>query len=153
MPPVSKHGLTAKDIVRQLDRQLPEPLLAVENTDIDDEALGTLRMPDIMVAPRSAFDTDAVDPRQVALAVKNVSRSNPENDYVRKMADYAAMRIDDYLIVDPRDGTRLHATEIGPKGTGPEYLARTPYIYGDVIDIAGIRINTTGLPRYGRDTR
>lgn len=155
MSPVPRHGLTARDITRQLDRQLPEPLVAIENIDVDDESLATLRMPDIAVAPRSAFDTDAdaADPREIILAIEVVSRSNPENDYVRKMSDYAAMGIDDYLIVDPRDGTCLHATEVGSKGAGPEYLVRTAYTYGDTIDIAGVRIDTTGLPRYGRESR
>ncbi|MEY9845262.1 Uma2 family endonuclease [Streptacidiphilus sp. MAP5-3] len=156
MSPVPKHGLAAKDVVRQLDAQLPEPLLAVENTDTDDASLGKLRMPDIMVAPRAAFDTDedAVDARELVLAVEIVSRSNPDNDYVRKMADYAAMGIEHYLIVDPRDGTCLYATEVGSKGQGPEYLLRTSYPYGDVIRIGDLAtIDTTGLPRYGEKGR
>lgn len=152
----SNPAATTRSGVRQLDAQLPEPLLAVENTDTDDPVLGKLRMPDIMVAPRAAFDTDedAVDARELVLAVEIVSRSNPDNDYVRKMADYAAMGIEHYLIVDPRDGTCLHASEIGSKGQGPEYLLRTSYVYGDVIHIGDLAdVDTAGLPRYGEKTR
>ncbi|MEY9964915.1 hypothetical protein ABIA33_002957 [Streptacidiphilus sp. MAP12-16] len=61
MSPVPLHGLTAKRIVRQLDAQLTPPLAAFESTDTDEEHLGKLRIPDIVVVPEQAMER--VDPR------------------------------------------------------------------------------------------
>ncbi|MEW1914650.1 Uma2 family endonuclease [Kitasatospora sp. NPDC085895] len=149
MSPVPLHGLTAKRIVRQLDAQLTPPFAAFENTDTDDERLGKLRIPDIVVVPEPAMErTTPLDPRDITLAVEIVSRSNPDSDYIKKTADYAAMGIPHYLIVDPRLGTCLHLFQIGTLDGRPAYEARMPYKYGDAIPIGNLLINTSGLPLY-----
>ena len=149
MAPNPMHGFTAKKIVRQLDSQLAPGLEAFENTDTEEAGLGKLRMPDVFVVPsESMLQTEAIDPREISLVVEIVSRSNPENDYVEKTADYAAMGIPHYLIVDPRKGTCLHQFEIGTEGGVTAYQGRIPYKYGDVIPIGELRIDTNGLPLY-----
>lgn len=149
MSPVPMHGLTAKRIVRQLDAQLPPPLGAFENTDTDEEHLGKLRIPDIVVVPEQAMErTTPLDPREIRLAIEIVSRSNPDNDYVKKTADYPAMGIPNYLIIDPRQGTCLHLFQIGIVQGKPAYEGRMPYKYGDTITIGDLAIDTSGLPLY-----
>jgi Uma2 family endonuclease len=149
MSPVPMHGLTAKRIVRQLDAQLTAPLAAFENTDTDEEHLGKLRIPDIVVVPEQAMErTTPLDPREIRLAVEIVSRSNPDNDYVKKTADYPAMGIPHYLIVDPREGTCLHLFQIGTVQGRPAYEGRMPYKYGEAITIGDLVIDTSGLPLY-----
>ncbi|MEY9848782.1 Uma2 family endonuclease [Streptacidiphilus sp. MAP5-3] len=149
MSPVPQHGLAAKRIVRQLDAQLPVPLAAFRNTDTDDEHLGKLRIPDIVVVAEEVMNTaNPLDPREIALAVEIVSRSNPDNDYVRKVADYAAMEIPDYLIVDPRNGTARHLWHIVVKDGRPVYDNQVSYSFGDVIPIGDLRIDTSVLPLY-----
>ncbi|MCC3769810.1 Uma2 family endonuclease [Streptomyces sp. UNOC14_S4] len=149
MSPVPQHGLTAKRIVRQLDAQLPEPLAAFGNTDTDDEHLGKLRIPDIVVVPEEAMDTTSpLDPREITLAVEIVSRSNPDNDYVKKVADYAAMGIPHYLIVDPRSGTARHLWAVVAKEGRPVYDNQVSYAYGEIIPIGDLRIGTSDLPLY-----
>lgn len=149
MSPVPQHGLVAKRIVRQLDAQLPAPLAAFENTDTDDEHLGKLRIPDIVVVAEEAMNTTSpLDPREISLAVEIVSRSNPDNDYVKKVADYAAMGIPDYLIVDPRNGTARHLWQIVAKNGRRVYDNQVTYSFGDTIPIGELRIDTSDLPLY-----
>ncbi|MEU3756370.1 Uma2 family endonuclease [Streptomyces olivoreticuli] len=149
MSPVPQHGLTAKRIVRQLDAQLPEPLAAFENTDTGDEHLGKLRVPDIVVVPEEVMNTTSpLDPREITLAIEIVSRSNPDNDYVRKVADYAAMGIPHYLIVDPRSGTARHLWAVVAKEGRPVYDNQVSYTYGETVPIGSLRIDTASLPLY-----
>ncbi|PNE39910.1 Uma2 family endonuclease [Streptomyces noursei] len=149
MSPVPQHGLTAKRIVRQLDAQLPRPLAAFENTDTDDEHLGKLRIPDIVVVPEEAMNTtNPLDPREITLAVEIVSRSNPDNDYVKKVADYAAMGIPHYLIVDPRSGTARHLWSVVAKEGRQVYDNQVSYVYGETIPIGDLHIDTSILPLY-----
>ena len=150
MSPVPRHGLTARRIIRQLEAQLPAPLGAFTDTDAEDALLGKLRLPDVFVTSEEAMDVQArsLDAHEITLAIEIVSKSNPENDYVSKTADYPAMGIPHYLIVDPRDGTCLHQFEIGSHNGRPAYLGRIPYKYGDVVPIGDLRIDTGNLPLY-----
>lgn len=95
--------------------------------------------------------TTPLDPREITLAIEIVSQSNPDSDYVKKAADYPAMGIPHYLIVDPRRGTCLHLFEIGVEQGRPAYLGRLPYKYGDAIPIGDLVIETSGLPLYKDD--
>lgn len=151
LPPVPRHALAVKLITGQLDAQLNPLSGAFGSTDTAAPHLGTLRVPDIVVVPEAAMDTtDPLDPHDVRLAVEIVSWSNPENDYVRKVADYAAMGIPHYLIVDPRDGTARHFWRIVTKDGRPAYDNQVSYAYGDTIPLDdGLRIDTSVLPRYG----
>jgi Uma2 family endonuclease len=149
MSPRPRHQLTARLISRQLDAQLAPGLIAVEATDVEEASLGKLRIPDILVVPEAAMDTDdPLDPREILLAVEIVSPSNPANDYEAKAGDYPAMGIPHYLIVDPRDGTCLHHHGPATDHGRPVYDNRRRYGYGDTIVIGGWTIETAGLPRY-----
>ncbi|MEU0028540.1 Uma2 family endonuclease [Streptomyces sp. NPDC006335] len=80
--PPPRHQVTAKDVARQLDPQLPDGILTFEATDTDDDSLGKLRVPDLIVTAREAMLTDGpLDPREIFLAIEIVSPSNPGNDY------------------------------------------------------------------------
>ncbi|MFF9177960.1 Uma2 family endonuclease [Streptomyces sp. NPDC014793] len=151
--PRPRHRYTAKLISRQLDEQLPQGFFAFEATDTDDESLGKLRIPDILVCPSEAMQTDdPLDPREIVLAIEIVSPSNPRNDYENKTRDYPAMGIPHYLIVDPRDGTWTYQWEIGRDDGRPAYENRLHHPYGDPVtvstDLGTWTIDTTGLPRY-----
>jgi Uma2 family endonuclease len=156
MSPRPRHQVTAKDITRQLDPQLPEGILTFEATDTDDGALGKLRVPDIIVTAREAMLTDdPLDPRQILLAIEIVSPSNPANDYEAKSRDYPAMGIEHYLILDPRDGTWTYQWDIDTCGGRPAYGNRLhKQSYGTPLaittDLGTWKLDTSGLPLYSR---
>lgn len=89
MSPRPRHQVTASDVRDQLAAQLPEGIGAFEATEIDDIALGKLRIPDIIVTAREAMLTDdPLNPHEILLAIEIVSPSNPANDYEAKSRDY-----------------------------------------------------------------
>jgi Uma2 family endonuclease len=154
MSPRPRHQLTAVDVRDQLSAQLPDGIIVAEATDTDDESLGKLRIPDLLVVPRSAMETDdPLDPREILLAIEIVSPSNPNSDYVDKAADYPAMGIPHYLIVDPRDGTWTYQWEIGKCEGRPAYENRLHRPYGNTVSVVTElgttwTIATGDLPRY-----
>ncbi|GAA1224024.1 Uma2 family endonuclease [Kitasatospora nipponensis] len=147
LPPVRRHELAVARIARQLHLQLPKThpgFLARAGADLQDAGLGRLRRPDLMVFAEAAPESEppAVLPHEVLLVVEIVSRSNPENDYHDKVADYAAMGIPHYLLVDPRDGTGIVHSQ-------PNYRSRTPFAFGDRIIVGPWTIDTGDLLTYG----
>jgi Uma2 family endonuclease len=147
MSPVLRHELAVLRLTRQLNGQLerthPE-MVAFAGADLESADLGRLRRPDLMVFPEDVLerDTAAVPPHEVLLVGEIVSKSNPENDYEAKVADYSAMRIPHYLLVDPRDGTGIvHSL--------PEYSRRTPFVFGDQVEVGPWRLDTSVLLTYG----
>jgi Uma2 family endonuclease len=152
MSPAGRHDLAAWELMRQLQPQLPDGIIATTSGDIEEADLGQLRRPDVLVLPKAAMDTDdPVSPRALLMAVEIVSRSNPENDYESKVRHYPRLGIPHYLIVDPRDGTCVHLWSITTRQGVPVYDARVPYVFGDRITIGDWTIDTGELPRYGRD--
>jgi Uma2 family endonuclease len=106
-----------------------------------------MRVPDVIVLPEDLITQqpqEAVDPRVVELVVEVVSKSNPENDYRDKIADYSAMGIPLYLIVDPGRGIVQVMSE--PDGKG--YTATRTYDYGHLLPVGRWRLTTDHLPRY-----
>jgi Uma2 family endonuclease len=105
---------------------------------------GRYREPDILLV------RDASDPRVqddawhgADLVVEIVSPRGPERDLVAKRADYAAARIPEYWIVDPRDETVIVLT-----------LVDTTYREGGVyrrdqlaasVMLAGVTVDVTAL--------
>ncbi|MFF9486847.1 Uma2 family endonuclease [Streptomyces sp. NPDC014676] len=153
MSPRPRHQLTAKLVSRQLDTQLPQGYFAFEATDTDDEALGKLRIPDILVCSSEAMETDdPLDPHEIVVAIEIISPSNPENDYETKTRDYPAMGIPHYLILDPREGTWTYQWGIGRAEGRPAYENRLHLPYGKPVtvstDLGDWTIDTTDLPRY-----
>ncbi|MFG2697453.1 Uma2 family endonuclease [Kitasatospora sp. NPDC048407] len=146
MSPVSRHELAVVRLARQLNEQLPQThpgYLAHGGADLEDPGLGRLRNPDLMVFPEAALDAEkpALLPHEVLMVVEIVSASNPENDYRAKVADYAAMGIPLYLLVDPRKGTGIVHDE-------PGYTRRTDFVFGDVITVGPWTLDTGVLRTY-----
>jgi hypothetical protein len=63
------------------------------------------------------------------------------------MRDYPAVGIPHHLIVDPRNGTCLHAYQIETIEGRPAYSIQIPYKYGDIVPIGDWTIETADLPR------
>ena len=150
MSPSPRHDLVALDIAEQLRPQLPPGIVAATSGDVADEHHGKLRRPDVLILPRTAFDTDedAIDPRELLAAIEVVSPANPENDYRDKARDYPVMGIPHYLIVDPRNGTCLHYWAITTHNGTAQYDAKVPYAFGDKIPIGDWTLDTSKLTRY-----
>lgn len=156
MSPRPRHQVTASDVRDQLAAQLPEGIGAFEATEIDDIALGKLRIPDIIVTAREAMLTDdPLNPHEILLAIEIVSPSNPANDYEAKSRDYPAMGIEHYLILDPRDGTWTYQWDIDTSEGRPAYgnrLHKQPYGTPLAIntELGTWKLDTSGLPLYSR---
>lgn len=147
MAPYKRHELAVLRLCRQLTPQVARThpgYVAHGGADLEDPGLGRLRCPDIMVFPESSLEDPelALQPDEVLLVVEIVSRSNPENDYRDKVADYAAMGIPHYVIVDPRDGT-------GIVHSHPGYRQRTPFVFGDTVAVGPWKLDTSVLLTYG----
>ena len=99
--------------------------------------------------PEATLDEEgpAVDATQVLAAVEIVSPSSPSSDYDEKLADYPAMGIPHYLIVDPRTGT----IEVHSEPCRGRYGNKEPYIFGDSVPFGPWTVETSEFLRYGRD--
>ncbi|MFJ3673887.1 Uma2 family endonuclease [Streptomyces sp. NPDC090106] len=117
MSPRKQHQLVAHRLRVQLEPQLDTDLVLMLQTDMEDAALGVLRIPELVVIDEeeATADSDAIDPRRSHLVIEIVSRSNPANDYEGKLRAYPAMGVPHYLIVDPRDGTTGRPPAAAPK--------------------------------------
>ncbi|MGV9984149.1 Uma2 family endonuclease [Streptomyces olivaceus] len=152
MCPSKRHEGTVRRICKQLDAQLPNThpgYICANGPEIEHPALGRMRRPDAVVIPEATLDEEglAVDATQVLAAVEIVSPSNPSNDYDEKLADYPAMGIPHYMIVDPRTGTiQVHSEPC--KG---RYSGKEPYIFGDSVAFGPWTVETSEFRRYGRD--
>ncbi|BAJ28836.1 MULTISPECIES: Uma2 family endonuclease [Kitasatospora] len=147
MSPVKRHELAVIRIAQQLNGQLPQThpgYIAHGGADLVDPVHGCLRNPDLMVFPEAALDDEAPAflPHEILLVVEIVSKSNSETDYHAKVADYAAMGIPLYLLVDPRLGTGVIHSE-------PNYTRRTDFAFGDVITVGPWTLDTGVLRTYG----
>jgi Uma2 family endonuclease len=145
--PSPRHQLVAAlvrdDLVPQIKAHDAQ-LVAVQSVDVENPRLGKLRIPDLVVVPIAAMDAQAVDPRDILLAVEIVSPSNASNDLVDKVRDYALMGIPHYLIVDPRFGTCTHHTWI----ENGRYEQSFDHAFGEDIAIGPWVVHTGSLKRY-----
>ncbi|WP_369218395.1 Uma2 family endonuclease, partial [Streptomyces flavofungini] len=107
MSPGGPHEVTAAHVSRRLEKVMPDDLLAHNGTpDVEDEAEGIMRHPDVMVIAWQDLNVEgSIEPRSVIAAIEIVSRSNPDNDWVTKMRDYPLVGIPVYALFDPRTGT------------------------------------------------
>lgn len=151
--PAKRHELivarTARQLNRQLDRVAPT-LIAHGGAEIEDPVVGVMRRPDLLVLPEDVLDEagDYVDPKDVHVALEVVSKSNPENDYSGTMRDYPRVGVPFYVIVDPRLGTGVVLSEIGPGEDGPAYQHREPFAFGETVPIGEWTIDTSQFPLY-----
>ncbi|MEU3531270.1 MULTISPECIES: Uma2 family endonuclease [Streptomyces] len=151
MRPSKRHAGTVHRICMQLDEQLrtthPGHICA-SGPEIEHPAIGRMRLPDATVIPEAVLDEEglAVDATQVLAVVEIVSPSNPTNDYIEKLADYPAMGIAHYLIVDPRTGT----IEVHSDPCKGRYARKDSYIYGDSVPFGPWTVETSAFRRYGK---
>lgn len=144
------HG-TIHRIREQLDEQLPSTdpgHICANGPWIDHAAIGRMRLPGAAVIPEACLDEEglAVDATQVRAAIEVVSPLDPDNDYRDKLADYPAMGIPHYLIVDPRTGT----IEVHSEPCGDRYRSKESYIYGDKVPFGPWTVETRDFRRYGK---
>ncbi|MFE2434379.1 Uma2 family endonuclease [Streptomyces sp. NPDC059409] len=152
MCPSKRHEGAVRRICKQLDAQLPRThpdYICANGPEIEHPAIGRMRRPDAVVIPEATLDEEglAVDATQVLAAVEIVSPSNPSNDYDEKLADYPAMGIPHYMIVDPRTGT----IEVHSEPCKGRYSNKEPYIFGDSVPFGPWTVETSEFRRYGRD--
>ncbi|MFE2966430.1 Uma2 family endonuclease [Streptomyces sp. NPDC059340] len=116
--------------------------------EIEHPAIGRMRRPDAVVIPEDALDEEglAVDATQVLAVIEIVSPSNPSNDYSEKLAEYPAMGIPHYMIVDARTGT----IEVHSAPCKDRYLDKDPYIFGDTVPFGPWSLETSAFRRYGK---
>ncbi|MFJ4032396.1 Uma2 family endonuclease [Streptomyces griseoluteus] len=151
MCPSKRHEGTVRRICKQLDEQLLRThpgYICASGPEIEHPAIGRMRLPDAVVIPEAVLDEEgiAVDATQVLGVVEIVSPSNPHDGYVEKLADYPAMGIAHYLIVDPRTGT-IEAHSDPCKG---RYARKDAYIFGDTVPFGPWLIDTADFKRYGK---
>jgi len=149
--PSKRHEGAIHRIRKQLDAQLTTThpgYVCASGPEIEHPAIGRMRCPDALVIPEAVFDEEglAVDATQVLAIIEVVSPSNPKNDYAEKLAEYPAMGMAHYMIVDPRTGTiEVHS---GPCGN--RYQHKDPYIFGDAVPFGPWTVETSAFRRYGK---
>ncbi|WP_225446727.1 Uma2 family endonuclease [Streptacidiphilus sp. PB12-B1b] len=155
MSPVGRHEAITYRVVRQLEEQIPRThpgtdVIAQSGTEIEDPSIGRMRRPDAVVVPLHVLDDSegTVDAGKIHAVVEVVSKNNPDNDYVEKVADYPAMGIPLYLLVDPRKGVVFTYQDILPGSNGPRYDRISEYAFGDTVPFGPWLIDTAGFKRY-----
>ncbi|MCG8968189.1 Uma2 family endonuclease [Streptomyces sp. CL12-4] len=150
--PSKRREGTVRRIREQLEAQLlgTRPgYICANGPEIEHPAIGRMHRPDAVVIPEAALDEDgfSVDSKQVLAAVEIVSPAGPSSSYDEKLADYPAMGIPHYMIVDPRTGTiKVHSEPC--KG---RYSSKEPYIFGDSVPFGPWTVETSEFRRYGKD--
>jgi hypothetical protein len=149
--PVKPHELTVLHLRKRLEKVMPEEFVAHTGMpDVEGEAEGIMRRPDVMVIAWADMDVPgSFHPRTLVAAVEVVSRSNPDNDWVGKVRDYPLLGIPVYVIFDPRTGEGAVLTDIHATPDGPRYATRKDFVYGEDVTIGDWTIPTDNLPRYG----
>lgn len=150
MSPGRPHELTAAQVSRRLEKEMPDDVLAHTGTpDVEVEAEGIMRHPDVMVIAVADMEGEgSFDPRTLIAVIEVVSRSNPDNDWVSKMRDYPLLGIPVYAVFDPRTGSGAVLSDVHRTPDGPRYATRKDFLYGEDVTIAEWTISTDGLPRY-----
>ena len=113
--------------------------------------MGRLRRPDLIVVPYDVFAEQTMapfDPGDIALVAEIVSPSHHNDDYLDKMAEYPAMGIPLYLLVDPRKGSIAALSDPVPGPQEPHYRTRTDYVFGDAVAIGSWTFDTTAFRTY-----
>ncbi|MFJ6636956.1 Uma2 family endonuclease [Streptomyces sp. NPDC091376] len=151
MSPVNRHERIAGRVRDHINWQIGSThpgWIAETGPEVEDPGVGRLRRPDVVVCEEEALDSDrdSLAPHEVLACVEVVSQSNPSNYYVDKMADYPAMGISLYMIIDPRNGTiTVHDDPYHGK-----YQNSEPFIFGDTVPLGAWISDTSAFRRYGR---
>ncbi|WP_435862048.1 Uma2 family endonuclease [Streptomyces phaeochromogenes] len=148
--PNGPHELTRYHLRKRLEKVMQDGLVAHAGTpDVENEPERIMRRPDVMVIATADMEGDgAFDPHTLIAAIEVVSRSNPDNDWVGKMRDYALLGIPIYVIFDPRTGEGAVLCDIHATPSGPRYATRKDFVYGEDVTLGDWTISTENLPRY-----
>ncbi|MGY0463764.1 Uma2 family endonuclease [Kitasatospora sp. cg17-2] len=131
--PPDAHRLDVAVLRGQFERHVPEGYVPRERTRIVSPDVSKGREPDLTYLPVEVLSEpgNRAPAAEALIAVEIVSPSNPGNDWMDKLHDYAVMRIPLYLIVDPRERTVTLFSEPGHD----RYHTRTDREFGDGIGI------------------
>ncbi|MFI0448996.1 Uma2 family endonuclease [Actinomadura sp. 6N118] len=153
MSPVNRHELAVGRLQEQLVRQVRDGLhVHTGDPQIDDPVTGRMRRPDLVVVPWAALDRPGyLRPSDIELVAEVVSVPNPENDYESKTADYPAMGIPVYVIIDPRTSVVTVLTEPHSTPQGQRYRNRTEYNFGETAKAGAYEIETSAFSPYRKD--
>ncbi|PRY00001.1 Uma2 family endonuclease [Allonocardiopsis opalescens] len=150
--PLGRHAGIIDDIAEQLARQLRDDRAALQNIAVEGVDDGEdYTIPDLTVLPAAVkFEDDWLFPADIVdLAVEVVSLSNPNNDTVNKVQEYAEWGIPVYLLVDPRDGGIVTYSD----PVDGEYRAQHKSRFGEAVQLpkplADVSIDTAAFTRYG----
>ncbi|CAN3982878.1 Uma2 family endonuclease [Kitasatospora purpeofusca] len=131
--PSNIHQLNIAQVRRQFERHAPDGYLPSERSEIVSPDVSKGREPDLTYLPVEVLSEpgNRAPAAEALIAVEIVSPSNPGNDWMDKLHDYAVMRIPLYLIVDPRERTVTLFSE----PDHDRYHTRTDRKFGDGIGI------------------
>ncbi|MFF2662592.1 Uma2 family endonuclease [Kitasatospora sp. NPDC058032] len=131
--PSNIHQLNIAQVRRQFERHAPDGYLPSERSEIVSPDVSKGREPDLTYLPVEVLSESGnrAPAAEALIAVEVVSPSNPGNDWMDKLHDYAVMRIPLYLIVDPREQTVTLFSE----PDHDRYHTRSDRKFGDEIHI------------------
>jgi Uma2 family endonuclease len=140
--PVPHHQAAAMNLAADLNRQLPDTLRAIEDSEVVIEASfpATVRAPDVIVISESLFQRNPprIDVSEVLLAVEVISPGSSKTDRILKVAEYAGAGIPYYWVIDLTSPASLTTFtlvegryEVIDKTTGPITLSEPATIAVD----------------------
>jgi Uma2 family endonuclease len=141
--PEPHHQAARSNLAADLNRQLPDALRAIEDSEVVIEASfpATVRAPDVMVISESLFQRNPprIDASEVLLAVEVISPGSSKTDRILKVAEYAGAGIPYYWVIDLTSPASLTTFalvedkyEITDKVTGPVTLPEPATVSVDV---------------------
>ncbi|MFD7902043.1 Uma2 family endonuclease [Kitasatospora sp. NPDC059722] len=147
--PPNIHQLSIMLVQRQFERHVPDDYGFSGYTTLTTPDMTKGRSPDLTYLPIASLARpgNSTPAEEALVAVEVVSPSNPGNDWVDKLRDYAVMGIPLYLIIDPREGTVTLFSE----PNHDRYHARHDRKFGDSMRIPepfDFDLDLSGLVRY-----
>ncbi|MFE3191191.1 Uma2 family endonuclease [Nocardia sp. NPDC059240] len=110
-PQPPRHQLAVWRLAAQLERALPRRVAAMARIEllVDEGSPPTVRVPDVLIVGGAAGAEHAtrVRPADVLAAIEIVSPGSRRVDRVMKFAEYAAVGIDHYWLLETEDSLRL----------------------------------------------
>lgn len=132
-PPSGIHQLNLAQVRRQFEQHAPDGYLPSERSQIVSPDVSKGREPDLTYLPVEVLSEpgNKAPAAEALIAVEVVPPSNPGNDRMDKLHDYAVMRIPLYLIVDPRQ----QMVTLFSDPNHDRYHTRSDRKFGDAIGI------------------
>lgn len=105
-----RHNVVGADLFAQVDKQLPQDLVAMPSVDLDIQLVpvdepATVRRPDLVVVDRAAFDRvgtegEILRASDARLVIEIACAGSRRTDYVMKRSEYEDAEIPHYWIID-----------------------------------------------------